>query len=102
MRAIDEADVILVIGTDPLHTAPIIDLRIRKSVRRQGTRLAVACDRPSALDGGAVAVARYAPGGGGSFLTELGAALARGHEGETVGGDAGEIASLLSAPSGRS
>ena len=41
------------IGTDPLHAAPILDLRIRKAVRRNGTALAVAGDRPTALDGGA-------------------------------------------------
>ena len=50
------------IGCDPLHAMPILDLRIRKVVRRNGTRLAVATDRPSALDGGAEETARYAPG----------------------------------------
>ena len=32
----------------PLHTSPILDLRIRKAIRRNGTRLAVATDRPTA------------------------------------------------------
>ncbi len=61
---IDHADAILVIGAEPMHAAPILDLRIRKAVRRNGARLAVATERPSALDGGAAASARYAPGGG--------------------------------------
>ena len=65
MRSIDDADVILVVGTDPMHAAPILDLRIRKAMRRNGARLGVAGDRPTALDGGAEAVARYAPGGWG-------------------------------------
>ncbi len=95
VRALDDADAILVLGTDPLHTAPIIDLRIRKSVRRHGTRLAVAGDRPTALDGGAVAVAGYAPGAVAAFLSELDSALARSHEGEKADSEAGEIASLL-------
>ncbi len=76
VRDIDKADAILVVGTDPLHSSPILDLRIRKAIRRNGARLAVATDRPTALDGGAEAVARYAPGGAGAFLSELAAILA--------------------------
>ena len=53
---------ILVLGTDPLHSSPILDLRVRKAIRRNGARLAVATERPTALDGGAEAIARYAPG----------------------------------------
>jgi NADH-quinone oxidoreductase subunit G len=73
--AIDDADVILVVGTDPLHSSPIIDLRIRKAIRRNGARLAVATERPTALDGGAEAIARYAPGEGAHFLSELASAV---------------------------
>ncbi len=76
VRDIDDADAILVLGTDPLHSSPILDLRIRKAIRRNGARLAVATERPTALDGGAEAVARYAPGGAGAFLAELAAVLA--------------------------
>jgi NADH-quinone oxidoreductase subunit G len=70
-REIDEADAILVLGTDPLHEMSILDLRIRKAVRRNGARLAVATERPTALDGGATAVHRYAPGQAGAFLSDL-------------------------------
>jgi NADH-quinone oxidoreductase subunit G len=86
---IDRAEAILVVGTDPLHASPIVDLRIRKAVRRTGARLAVASEHPTALDGGAAAVARYAPGGAGAFLAALGTALA----GE--GGDEGPVAEVL-------
>ena len=48
VRDIDAADAILVLGTDPLHSSPILDLRIRKAMRRNGARLAVATDRPTA------------------------------------------------------
>ena len=75
VRDIDDADVILVIGTDPLHSSPILDLRIRKAIRRNGAKLAVATERPTALDGGAEAIARYAPGEGAHFLAELATAL---------------------------
>jgi NADH-quinone oxidoreductase subunit G len=71
VRDIDNAEAILVVGTDPLHSSPILDLRIRKAIRRNGAKLAVATDRPTTLDGGAAAVARYAPGSATGFLTEL-------------------------------
>ncbi len=75
VRDIDEADVILVLGTDPLHSSPILDLRIRKAMRRNGARLALATERPTTLDGGAEAIARYAPGEATHLLAELAAAL---------------------------
>jgi NADH-quinone oxidoreductase subunit G len=95
-RSIDDADAILVIGVDPLHAAPILDLRIRKAVRRNGARLAIASERPTALDGGAEAVTRYAPGGGAALLAELNAALATAHEGGDADGGPTTAASLLS------
>jgi NADH-quinone oxidoreductase subunit G len=75
VRDIDDADTILVLGTDPLHDSPILDLRVRKAIRRNGARLAVATERPTALDGGAEAIARYAPGAANHFLSELAVAL---------------------------
>ncbi|HEX6229235.1 MAG TPA: 2Fe-2S iron-sulfur cluster-binding protein, partial [Solirubrobacterales bacterium] len=91
VRDIDDADAILVVGTDPLHGSPILDLRIRKAIRRSGARLAVGTDRPTALDGGAEAVTRYAPGGATLFLSELAAALRLGSE----GGAAAPVAEVL-------
>jgi NADH-quinone oxidoreductase subunit G len=70
-RDIDDADAILVLGTDPLHDMSILDLRIRKAIRRNGARLVVATERPTALDGGAAAVHRYAPGDAAAVLSEL-------------------------------
>jgi NADH-quinone oxidoreductase subunit G len=95
---LDRVESILVLGTDPLHSMPIIDLRIRKVVRRNGTRLAVATDRPTALDGGAEEAARYAPGSTDAFVAALAAeAGAEGYErpaGES-GADAERIAGVL-------
>jgi NADH-quinone oxidoreductase subunit G len=71
VRDIDDADAILLVGSDPLHSSPILDLRIRKAMRRNGAKLIVATDRPTTLDGGAEAVTRYAPGNAASTLTEL-------------------------------
>jgi NADH-quinone oxidoreductase subunit G len=78
VRDIDDADVILVLGTDPLHSSPILDLRIRKAIRRNGARLLVATERPTVLDGGAEAIARYAPGEAAHFTAELAAAIGGG------------------------
>ena len=58
----------LVLGCEPLDDAPILDLRIRKGVRRHGVKLAVATARPSALDPNAKLVVRYAPGDEAAFL----------------------------------
>jgi NADH-quinone oxidoreductase subunit G len=95
---LDQVESILVLGTDPLHSMPIIDLRIRKVVRRNGTRLAVATERPTALDGGAEETARYAPGSADGFASALAAeAGVDGYErgpGE-LGADAERIAGAL-------
>jgi NADH-quinone oxidoreductase subunit G len=77
---IDEADAILVLGTDPMGSSPILDLRIRKAIRRNGARLMVATERPTALDGGAEAIARYAPGQASYFVGALAAAVGGGVE----------------------
>jgi NADH-quinone oxidoreductase subunit G len=75
VRDIDDADAILVLGTDPLHSSPILDLRVRKAIRRNGAKLVVATERPTALDGGAEAIARFAPGQAAHFVGELAAAI---------------------------
>jgi len=75
MSDLDYASAILVLGTDPLHEMPILDLRIRKAVRRGGAKLAIASERPTALDGGADESARFAPGEATAFIQALAAAL---------------------------
>ncbi|HEX5526597.1 MAG TPA: NADH-quinone oxidoreductase subunit NuoG [Solirubrobacterales bacterium] len=91
VRDIDDADAILVLGTDPLHSSPILDLRVRKAIRRNGAKLAVATERPTALDGGAEASFRYAPGGATAFLMGLAGAL---RDGDSEAPEAG-IADVL-------
>ncbi|MFZ9668497.1 MAG: NADH-quinone oxidoreductase subunit NuoG [Solirubrobacterales bacterium] len=75
---IDTADLVIVIGTDPIQSAPSFDLRVRKAVRRNGTALVVATDRPGALEGGATEVMRFPPGGAAAFLEELAGKVKRG------------------------
>ena len=65
------AHAVLVLETEPMDDAAILDLRIRKSIRRHGMRLAVASSRPSALDPAAEQVVRFPPGGIRQFLYDL-------------------------------
>ena len=62
MPDIEFAHTVLLVGCEPLDDAPILDLRIRKGVRRRGVQLAIASARPSALEPNARVIARYAPG----------------------------------------
>jgi NADH-quinone oxidoreductase subunit G len=72
---IDGAAVVLVIGADPIHDAPIVDLRVRKAVRRFKARLIVAASHPTALDGGASERLWFAPGGEEALLRALAKAM---------------------------
>jgi len=65
------AHTVLVLGTEPLDDSPILDLRIRKGVRRNGVKLAIASARPSTLDPNSQLSIRYAPGGEAEFLSSL-------------------------------
>jgi NADH-quinone oxidoreductase subunit G len=85
------AHTVLLLGCEPIDESPILDLRIRKGVRRRGVALAIATARPSALDPNARAVLRFPPGGEAAFLAELEAALRGEDRGEEIGG----LAALL-------
>ena len=94
---IDRASVVLVIESNPMDEAPIFDLRLRKAVRRHGTRLLVASSAPTALDGGASEVMRFAPGGAEALLRALQKALL---ETERPANGAAEGDGEAGAPSG--
>jgi NADH-quinone oxidoreductase subunit G len=79
------AHAVLVLDADPVNDAPILDLRLRKGIRRHGVQLAVASPGETSLDANARAVARYAPGAGAAFVRALCAEL---------GEDAGDVAAL--------
>ena len=72
---IDHADAILVVGTELVDEAPILDLRVRKAVRRNGARLVTLSARPSTLDANAAAALRCAPHAEEAALAALAAAL---------------------------
>jgi NADH-quinone oxidoreductase subunit G len=71
---LDSADAALLLDCDPLHEMPILDLRLRKAIRHFGLKLVVASARPTALDGGAEEVVRFAPGDAPSFSPDSDAA----------------------------
>ena len=70
------AHTVLVLGCEPIDDAPIIELRVRKGVRRNGVKLAIAGARPSALDPAAALTVRYPPGEEDAFMAALEAAMA--------------------------
>jgi NADH-quinone oxidoreductase subunit G len=72
---IDHAGAILVLDTELVEEAPILDLRVRKAVRRNRARLVVASSRPSMLDPNASASLRFAPGAAEAALSALAGAL---------------------------
>jgi len=94
---IDHADAILVLDTELVDEAPILDLRVRKAVRRNGARLVTATSRPSTLDGAATAALRFAPGAAEAALGALAAALGSSR---TDGGALDELARNARAQAG--
>jgi NADH-quinone oxidoreductase subunit G len=80
------AHTVLLFDAEPLDEAPILDLRIRKGVRRHGVKLLIASARPSALDANAKLVLRLAPRGAGAFAAELLRALrGEGADSDAIG-----------------
>jgi NADH-quinone oxidoreductase subunit G len=81
---LEYAHAVLVLDCDPIDDAPVLDLRIRKGVRRNGVKVAVASARPTALDARASSVLRFAPGSAEALLVAMDAALS-GDEGNLGG-----------------
>ena len=75
VQDLEFAHAVLVLDCEPVDDAPILDLRLRKGVRRNRVKLAVATSRPSSLDPNATVAVRYAPGRGAEFAAALGGAL---------------------------
>jgi NADH-quinone oxidoreductase subunit G len=68
---IENAAAVLVLDTELVEEAPIIDLRVRKAHRRHGARLVVASSHPTSLDANADEVIRFPPGGVERALQDL-------------------------------
>ncbi len=87
VQDVEFAHSVLLLGAEPVDEFASLDLRIRKGVRRNGVKLAVATPRPSALDPSATLWLRYAPGAEHAFVAALDAAL----------GGAGSVEELAAA-----
>jgi NADH-quinone oxidoreductase subunit G len=103
---LEHAHAVLVLDADPVNDAPILDLRLRKGVRRHGLRLTVAAAGASSLEAGAAVAINYRPGAGAAFAGALASALGDGAELERLAGLAGtdpaavrELAAVLRGPS---
>jgi NADH-quinone oxidoreductase subunit G len=101
------AHAVLVLDAEPVNDAPILDLRLRKGVRRHRLQLAVASPKASLLDANAALSVRYAPGAGALFAAALNAALSHDPTSEQLAREAGaepeavrELAALLGAAGG--
>ncbi len=92
------AHAVLVLDADPMSDAPILDLRLRKGVRRHGMSLAVASAETGPLQDTATLSVHHDAGAGAAFAAALAAAL--GGEGSVedlagaAGADAGEVKAL--------
>jgi NADH-quinone oxidoreductase subunit G len=93
---IDRATVVLVFGADPIAEAPILDLRVRKAVRRGGARLVVAAAHPTALDGGASERLLFAPGAEETALRAIQKAMLEIQKSETSNQKSEDRAEALS------
>ncbi|HEX5621278.1 MAG TPA: molybdopterin-dependent oxidoreductase, partial [Solirubrobacteraceae bacterium] len=65
---LEYAHAVLLVDCDPIDEAPVLDLRIRKGVRRNHVKVGVISARPTALDPSADVVVRCAPGAAGAAL----------------------------------
>jgi NADH-quinone oxidoreductase subunit G len=72
---LDHAGAIVVVETELQDESPILDLRVRKALRRFGHKVIVVGGRPGALDPPASAIVRTVPGGAEAALGALAAAL---------------------------
>jgi NADH-quinone oxidoreductase subunit G len=85
------AHTVLMVGVEPVDESPILDLRLRKGVRRNGMKLVVASARPSTLDPNATRIIRHAPGGEYELLNELATTL----DGGSASAEAAALAEQL-------
>ena len=102
------AHAVLVLAADPVNDAPILDLRLRKGIRRHGLTLAQAMPAETSLESGAKLSLRFAPGQAAPFAAALAVALSEQPDAaeldrlaELAGSEADglrELAALLRGP----
>jgi predicted molibdopterin-dependent oxidoreductase YjgC len=77
LNQLEDANLILLIASDPTEELPILDLRIKKVVSRKGAKLAVLNDQKTLMDKYAEQSLRYNVGSSASALAGLANGLAK-------------------------
>ncbi|MBI3287055.1 MAG: molybdopterin-dependent oxidoreductase, partial [Chloroflexi bacterium] len=71
IRALEEADAILMVGCDPSEEVPVLELRIKKAMRRHAAKLIVLSPRPLELSARATHWLQHRPGSEGAVLAGI-------------------------------
>lgn len=96
LPAVEAADLVLLIASDPTEELPILDLRIKKAVTRLATQLVTLNDQTTLMDDYATPSLRYNIGSDAAVFSALSAVLS-GQPGpglEATGLESGQIQSL--------
>ncbi len=80
---VETSDLVVLIASDPTEELPILDLRLKKAMTRQGVQMIVLNDQQTLMDKYATLSMRYNIGSDGAVLAELNAAL----QGQSAGSD---------------
>jgi NADH-quinone oxidoreductase subunit G len=80
---VETSDLVVLIASDPTEELPILDLRLKKAVERQGVEMIVLNDQQILMDKYATHSLRYNIGSDAAVLTGLNAAL----QGQSAGSD---------------
>lgn len=98
---LEQVDGILVVGGDLETTHPVLSLRVRKAVRRNGVKLFLATPEAARLDAEAALGERVAPGEAAAWLRNLAGKLQAGESAGIAGGirELGRLAVMVNAGS---
>jgi NADH-quinone oxidoreductase chain G len=80
---VETSNLVVLIASDPTEELPILDLRLKKAMTRQGVEMIVLNDQQTLMDKYATQSLRYNVGSDGAVLAGLNAAL----QGQSVGSD---------------
>jgi predicted molibdopterin-dependent oxidoreductase YjgC len=102
IAGLEKASHIVLLGADPYHRQPLVDLRIRKAIRG-GARVFIAASSPNRLDPLATGVIRYAAGHTSAIARALlhlvaTEGLARGRFASAAGAPPTGVAGISSLP----
>lgn len=80
---VETSDLVVLVASDPTEELPILDLRLKKAMTRQGVAMIVLNDQQTLMDKYATQSLRYNVGSGGAVLAGLDTVL----QGQSAGSD---------------